>query len=381
MYPRLLDLPRGLNSFIVGPRGCGKTTYLRKTYPDALFIDLLESANVLRYQARPDSLEQEILEQQASVVVLDEIQRVPGLLPTIHRLIEEYPTIRFKMTGSSIRKLRRKATDLLGGRAPMYHIGPLLAAEMQTDWDLQWALAIGTIPLVVSSEHPKDTLRGYLNVYIRQELMEEGLIRNLNAFSRFLEAASLTHGQLWNSSVIARESGVPRQTVDQYLEVLEELFLGFTLGCFSRRAKRMLIAHRRFYLIDAGLFRSIRPTGPLDSSSEIDGAALEGLVATHLLQWTQRSEGSHSLSFWRTRSGLEVDFVVYGPLSFVAIEVKHALSISDKDLKGLNAFLDDYPESHGVLLYRGKERRIKGRIQVLPVEDFLANVIPGQALL
>ena len=366
--------------FLVGPRGCGKSTYLQCQVPEAFRIDLLVSDAVLRYSANPDRLEGDLKARGCSLVVIDEIQRCPQLLPTIHRLIEADKSLWFFLTGSSVRKLRHEATDLLGGRASLQHLGPFLAAELSKDWDFARALQIGTIPLIWCSPDPTNTLKEYLQVYLRQEILQEGIVRNLAAFSRFLEVASMTHAQLWTSAAIARESGVPRQTVDQYLEVLDELFLGFQISVFTRRAQRQLSAHRKFYFTDAGIFRCLRPVGPLDALAEIEGAAIEGLVATHLLQWTQRTEERHSLHLWRTRSGLEVDFIVYGPLSFVAIEVKRGATISPSDLKALKAFHEDYPEASLICLYGGKERLQYGPITCLPVSEYLPGIIPGQAL-
>lgn len=178
----------------------------------------------------------------------------------------------------------------------------------------------------------------------------EGAVRNIGAFSRFLEAVSFSHGSILNVSEVARECQVKRKTVDNYLAVLNDLLLSFRIPVFSRRAKRRLISHQKFYYFDSGAFRSLRPTGPLDSPQEIDGAALEGLVAQHLRAWIAYSNMNCRLYYWRTKSGVEVDFILYGQDTFLAIEVKNSAGINNKMLKGLNAFLKNYPEARGLLL-------------------------------
>jgi predicted AAA+ superfamily ATPase len=206
----------------------------------------------------------------------------------------------------------------------------------------------------------------------------EGIIRNIGAFNRFLEAVSFSHGSTINISEVARECQVKRKTVDNYLAVLDDLLLSFRVPIFSRRAKRHLITHPKFYYFDSGVFRSLRPTGPLDSPQEIDGGALEGLIAQHLRAWIAYSDKPCNLYYWRTKSGVEVDFILYGQNTFLALEVKNASRIKNKMLKGLITFQTDYPEAQALLLYRGNERLLINNILCLPCEQFLKNLIPGQ---
>jgi len=208
----------------------------------------------------------------------------------------------------------------------------------------------------------------------------EGLVRNLGAFSRFLEASSFSHAALLTASEIARECEVSRTTVEGYLSILEDMLIAARLPVFSKRAKRRLVGHDKFYFFDAGVFRAIRPTGPLDRPQEIDGAALEGLVFHHLRAWNDYSGSPCSLHFWRTRAGLEVDFVVYGADEFAAIEVKNAARIRPSDLSSLRAFGDEYPQARLILLYRGEEQYLAGNVLCIPCARFLRHLQPGSPL-
>lgn len=242
------------------------------------------------------------------------------------------------------------------------------------------SLQTGLVPLITSSPDPRETLASYVALYLREEVQMEGIVRNISAFSRFLEAVSFSHGSTLNISEVARECQVKRKTVDNYLAVLDDLLLSFQLPVFSRRAKRHLVSHPKFYYFDSGVFRSVRPTGPLDSPHEIDGAGLEGLVAQHLRAWIAYGNKNCNLSYWRTKSGVEVDFILYGQDTFLAIEVKNSAKINRKMLNGLTAFRADYPEAQAFLLYRGNERRLINNVLCLPCERFLRDLVPGQPI-
>lgn len=211
-------------------------------------------------------------------------------------------------------------------------------------------------------------------------MQAEGLTRNLGNFSRFLEAVSFWQASVLNLSNVARECEVERKTVEGYVGVLEDLLLAWRLPVFTRRARRALAGHPKFYFFDAGVFRSLRPSGPLDRPEEAEGQALEGLVAQHLAAWNAYSGADHQLFFWRTRSGVEVDFVVYGPSGIWAIEVKHAGRVQPRDLSWLRAFRDDYPNCRAILLYRGKERLVRDGVAIVPCEEFLAALRPHEPL-
>jgi predicted AAA+ superfamily ATPase len=374
---RFLQPPKK-SFFLLGPRGTGKSTWVKAVYKDALRIDLLEPDLFRRYSAKPETLK-ELVHGNAdrSVIVLDEIQKVPELLPVVHSLIEEKRGWQFVLTGSSARKLKRTGADLLAGRAVLKSLHPFMAAELGNDFDFSRALRYGLLPLVWNADEPEEVLRAYAALYLREEVQAEGLVRNVGNFARFLEAMSFSHGSLLNISNVARECEVERKVVETYVGILEDLLLGFRLGVFTKRARRETVSHPKFYFFDAGVFQSLRPKGPLDRPEEIQGHALEGLVAQHLRAWIAYSGDSDSLSYWRTRHGVEVDFVVYGPSGHWAIEVKNTARLRDEDMNGLRAFVDEYPNAKAILLYQGRERLKRKNILAIPCEEFLKALRPG----
>lgn len=298
----------------------------------------------------------------------------------MHSLIEEKKGLQFILTGSSSRKLKRSAGDLLAGRALKRVFHPFIASELRERFSLDRALHEGLLPLVVMGKNPSDILETYVSLYLQEEIQAEGLVRNLESFSRFLEVVTFSHGSLLNTSNIARECEVKRKTVENYLNILEDLMLAYELPVFTKRARRELSSHPKFYLFDSGVFYTLRPKGILDRVEEIEGAALEGLVFQHLRAWNDYSAEKHLLSFWRTRSGVEVDFVVYGALGFWAIEVKHSTRVHSQDTKALEEFLKDYPEATAYLLYRGEEKMKLGNVLCLPCEKFLRYLEPNKTL-
>jgi uncharacterized protein len=369
--------------FLFGPRGTGKSTWLRERFPDAVWIDLLRPEEHRAYAARPERLRERLAASpEAETVVVDEVQKVPELLDVVHELIESGgPKRRFVLTGSSARKLRRGGVNLLAGRALLRHMHPFLACELGAErFDLGRALRLGTLPLVWSSPAPEDVLKAYVGLYLEQEVQAEGIVRNLGGFARFLEATSFSHGAPLNLADVARECQVSRSTVDGYLGILEDLLLVSTLPVFTRRARRQLAARPKLYWFDAGVFTSIRPAGPLDRAEEIAGAALEGLVFQHLRAWNDYTGGDHELAYWRTRGGNEVDFVVHGPAGLWAIEVKHTTTVRPQDLRSLRAFGEDFPEARRRLVYRGREPLEVDGIRCLPCERYLLDMVPGEAL-
>ena len=367
--------------FLFGPRGTGKSTWLRHRLPAALYLDLLDPPLHRSLSARPERLRELLAgSPQRRTVVVDEIQRVPELLTVIHAVLEEPAPPRFILTGSSAHKLRRGGVDLLGGRALQCTLHPFMAAELPA-FDLARALKIGLVPLVAGASDAIVVLEGYASLYLDQEVRAEGLTRSIGSFTRFLEAVSFSHAAQLNVSAVARECEVERKVVAGYVGILEDLLLAFRLPVFRKRAKRATVVHDKLYLFDAGVFRSLRPSGPFDRVGEIDGQALEGLVAQHLRAWVAYSRHDAEIFFWRTRAGTEVDFVVYGQPGLQAFEVRNAASVHPGDLRPLRAFRADYPEADAALLYRGREHlRIDG-IWCLPVDDFLRRMVPDQGLL
>ncbi len=372
---RFLQPPAG-SFFLLGPRGTGKTTWARQQFPDALTVNLLQPETFRELAARPERLRELVLgNRDRRDVVIDEVQRAPELLHVVHDLLEQPNAPRFVLTGSSARKLRRGGVNLLAGRATMRSLHPFMAVEL-TSFDLHERLHTGLVPLVVSAADPADTLSAYVAAYIEQEVRAEGLVRQIGDFARFLEVVSFSHGSVLTISNVARETAVHRKAVEGYLDVLEDLLVAFRLPVFTRRASRATAAHPKFYFFDTGVFRALRPTGPLDRPAEVDGAALEGLVAQQLRAWIAYSGAHLELSYWRTRTGIEVDFVVYGNTDFFALEVKNTDRVRPDDLRGLRAFMGEYPECRPMLLYRGTEKMEIGGIPCWPVAEFLARLRP-----
>jgi predicted AAA+ superfamily ATPase len=376
---RFFEVPQQ-SCFLFGPRGTGKSTWLRDRLPGALYLDLLVPDLYRSLTARPERL-RELLggSPHADTVVIDEVQRAPELLTVVHAVMEERAPPRFVLTGSSARKLRRGGIDLLAGRAIQRTLHPFMAAELPS-FDLTLSLNIGLLPLAVSALDPQEVLNAYTNLYVDEEVRAEGLTRNVGNFNRFLEAVSFSHASQINLAAVARDCAVERKTVTGYVEILEDLLLAFRLPVFRKRARRKTVIHEKFYFFDSGVFRSIRPKGPLDRREEIDGAAFEGLVAQHLRAWIAYSREKYELYFWRTQAGSEVDFVVYGENGFWAIEVKNAAQVDRKELRSLKSFRDDYPEAEALLLYRGNERLRMDDIWCLPAEEFMKELKPGRRL-
>lgn len=378
--PRFFPEP-STSYFLFGPRGTGKSTLVTWRHPNALVIDLRLKKEFLRFSADPDLLQELVLARpNNSCIIIDEVQKVPDLLPVVHLLIEKKRGWKFILTGSSARKLKREGVDLLGGRALKKVMHPFMAAELGDNFTLEEALLYGLLPLRFGMADPEETLAAYVSLYIEEEIKAEGLIRHIEPFARFLQTMSFSHGSLLNVTNIARECLVKRTTVDGWISILEDVHIAFQISIFTHKSKRELSQHPKFYFFDPGVYRALRPYSIQDAHTELAGMALEGLVAEHLQAWKDYSPGKHSLNFWRTRSGVEVDFIVLGPLGFWAIEVKHSKNIQPADLRPLTAFLEDYPEAKALLLYCGKERLYKKNILCLPCEDFLRNLRPGQAL-
>ncbi|MFM9102970.1 MAG: ATP-binding protein, partial [Cyanobium sp.] len=314
---------------LFGPRGTGKSTWLGQVFAQALRIDLLAPETRRAYQARPERLRQRIdadpvAHTSPGTVVIDEIQKAPELLDVVHALLEERPGLRFVPTGSSARKLRHGAANLLGGRLVSAAMSPFMASELGSSFDLERALTIGLVPLIWQASDPQANLAAYASLYLQEEVQAEALVRQIGDFSRFLEVISFSQASQLNLASLAREAEFPRKRAESYLSILEDLLLAFRLPVFQKRAQRQLVQHQKFFYFDVGVYRTLRPTGPLDAPEEIEGLALETLVAQHLRAFCQLRRQGGSLSFWRTRSGLEVDFVVYGPDLFWAIAVKRS---------------------------------------------------------
>ncbi len=381
MIPRDFTAPDS-SFFLFGPRGCGKTTWWRDWYNDrAVAFDLLDATMFRELSANPENLRKRVeADEKQHVYVIDEIQKIPELLPVVHSLIVDYPRLCFVLTGSSARKLKREGVDLLAGRALLKHMHPFTAHELGTSFSMEKSIDTGLVPLVTLDSTPAERLDSYISLYVQEEVKYEGLTRNIGAFNRFLRSAALSHGAVLNISAIARDCQVQRKVVENYISILEDLLIARRIFPFEKRARRKLVHHPKLFFFDAGVFNHLRPRGPLDEPAGIQGAALEGLVENHIRAWVDYSSSRIECFFWRTPAGTEVDFVLYGEEIFHAIEVKRSTRVRPEDLRGLRAFLQDYPEASATLLYLGNDRLKEGAIRCIPCAEFLTGLKPNQAL-
>ena len=374
-FKRLLGDPldAGRSFFLFGPRGTGKTTWLRRRVPEAPFINLLRSDFYGPLSAEPGRIRSLVPPGHQGWVVIDEVQRIPALLNEVHDLIESRG-LKFILTGSSARALRRKGVNLLAGRARTYFMHPLTAMEQGDAFDLGRSVRLGHLPARFSDPDPSRYLKDYVQTYLREEVMQEGLTRNIGHFARFIETASLSQGQPLNISGIARDAQVSRPTAENYFSILDDLLLAVRLPVFARRARRRLVSQQKFYLFDAGVFRAIRPVGPLDSAAEMDGPALETLVLQELRAANDYRAFDYGIHFWRTRAQLEVDFVLYGPRGLLAIEVKRSRQLHRADTRSLREFRKDYPVAKCFVLYGGDRELHLDGITALPLERTLPDL-------
>ncbi|MGK5083432.1 ATP-binding protein [Bdellovibrionota bacterium FG-1] len=340
-YPRALDLRPLIakkSLLFFGPRATGKSTLIRSQLNERCFvIDLLKSRYYADLLADPAGLENLIEAQtRADIVVIDEVQRIPALLNEVHRLIEE-KGIRFLLTGSSARKLRREGANMLAGRAWKAELFGLTWTEIP-DFKLDFALRYGTLPAVWQSESPENDLDAYVTTYLKEEIEIESRLRNLPAFARFLKVSALSDGKLINFSQIASDSAIPETTVKSYFQILQDTLLGFSLEPFTATRKRKAIGTAKFYLFDNGVKHTILGTEQLDRNSDLYGSAFESFLGNELRAYLSYRRIKKDLLFWRSKSQFEVDFVVGEQL---AIEVKATSRVTEKHLRGLTALAEE----------------------------------------
>ena len=381
MFERSLALPEaGRETFFLwGPRQAGKSTLLRHRYPDALWVDLLKSEVFRRYLDRPELLRQELASEAARggrQVVIDEVQKVPALLDEVHWLIENRGH-HFALCGSSARKVRRGAANLLGGRAVRYELRGLTAAELGSAFDLDRMLNHGYLPRIYQAARPRRLLDAYVADYLREEVAAEGLVRNLPAFSGFLDAAALSDGEMVNFSNIARECGVASPTAKAYFEILEDTLLGRRLYAYRRRRKRRVIGAPKFYFADVGVVNRLTRRGELSPGAQLYGKAFENWVFHELSACIEYQEWDLELTYWRLPSGIEVDFVL-GDME-VAVEAKASARIARDHLRGLRTLAEEHPgvRRRIVVCLEPRARRTDDGIDILPAAEFVRRIGQG----
>lgn len=380
MLKRSLQLPSpGTETFFLwGPRQTGKTTLLRSTYPDAVYIDLLKAEEYRRYLNNPEYLRQELLSRdETPFVIIDEVQKLPVLLDEVHWL-HENSNIHFALCGSSARKVKRGHANLLGGRAIRYELFGFVSSELASDFDLNRLLNTGYLPRIFLSGQPRRLLNAYVANYLKEEIAAEGLVRNLPAFSNFLNLASLSDSETVNFSTIARDCGVSSQTVKEYFQILEDTLLGRWLPSFRKRPKRRVAHAPKFYFSDVGIVNNLAKRGTVQPGSELFGKAFENWCFHELNAYNIYSEAYAELSFWRLASGMEVDFVVND--MEIAIEAKSSEKISDNHLKGLRSLRVDHPavKRRIVVCNDQKMRVTEDGIEVVPAHLFATMLWEGE---
>ena len=382
MYTRHLKLP-DRSFFLFGPRGTGKTTWLRHVLPEALWFDLLRTQLFLDLSQRPDAFRQQVEALPRNHwVVVDEVQRVPALLHEVHALISEHGRrYRFALSGSSARKLRRLDVDLLAGRALNRQFFPLTASELAFDVEVDEVLRFGLLPQIRSDhQYAVDTMDAYVENYLRQEVQQEALVRRLDSFARFLQVAALMNGQVANVSSIARDAAVARPTVQGYLDVLTDTLIAYWLPAWRRRAKVKEVASPKFYLFDPGVARALagRLREPLEAVER--GFLLETWVL-HELRAAQAIQNlGGELCYWRTPSGSEVDFVWARAARAVGIEVKASATWRREFGGPLKTLVADKIVGAGFGVYTGTAELKDGPLRVLPVNVFLRELAAGRVL-
>jgi uncharacterized protein len=377
MYQReLLDVLRQANKsvLLLGPRQVGKSTLIRGLAPD-LSINLADEVQFLAHASDPALLEQHLRATKPKTVFIDEVQRLPRLLNTIQKIIDESARPpRFFLTGSSARKLRRGRANLLPGRIHMYQLGPLTVEELGDDFDEATALSTGTLPGIYSEpdrKHRVKTLRSYASTYLREEIQAEALTRNVEGFARFLQAAAIGSGQFVDQTRLAKEAAVTRATVQRYYEILEDTLLAHRIDAFSNSDRRRLIQHPRYYLFDVGVYNAL--VGNFEASGDRLGTLLEHFMVSQIVALAHARDADIRLSSYRTEHGAEVDLIVEIGRAIWAIEIKAARQIGSKDRRGLRSFAELVRRPHRRLIaYRGEQRRRLDDIEVWPYREVLA---------
>jgi predicted AAA+ superfamily ATPase len=376
-----ISLPGRQSAFLWGPRKTGKSTFLKAEFPNSLVYDFLQTDLFLEFSKQPSLLRERLLAKSESVldhpVILDEVQKVPQVLDEVHWLIEN-KGVRFVLCGSSARKLKRGKANLLGGRAWRYEMFPLVSTELE-DLNLLRILNRGMIPDHYMRDGYKKALKAYTQDYLKEEVFDEGLTRSIPAFSRFFDAMGYSHGELTNYSNIARECGVDSKTVKEYYQILVDTLLGRIVAPFKKRQDRQVLSRiSKFYLFDVGVAGSITKRRIEEERGELFGKAFEHFILMELYACNSYNELDFDINFWRTKSGLEVDFIL--ARGEVAIEVKGTSRVDKRDLRSLNTFIDQYSPRKSFIVCNEREERVHGKIQIMPWRKFLYDLWEGKII-
>lgn len=390
MFTRIIKIraPKGQSFFLWGARQTGKSSYLVTHYPDSLRFDLLDTELYLRYLREPYLFRQDLLNQPKEKldlpIIIDEIQKVPELLNEVHRFIEG-EKLQFILCGSSARKLRTQSTNLLGGRAWLYHFYPLVFPEIP-EFDLLKALQQGLLPVhyLSSQEALQENLQAYVNVYLTDEIQHEGLVRNLAGFSEFLDMAGLCNGEIINMSNIARDCHIDRSSVKGYFQILIDTMLGYFIYPYHKKIKRdLLVAAPKFYFFDVGIANYLGRRVIPELKGDVAGRSFEHYILMELIAYRDLYKQRFDIHYWRTKTGLEADFIL--DKGVAAIEVKITKQVRQQDIKGLIAFCEEHPHTKAYVISqdlfpRRLEINDQLSIQILPWKIFLEKLWSGEII-
>ena len=361
--------------FLWGARQVGKSTLIKVLYPEAKVYDLLMSDEYGRLIRRPQLLREELGHLgKETLVIIDEIQKIPQLLDEVHWLIVNRG-LRFILCGSSARKLKRVGTNLLGGRALSVNLYPLVSAEIP-DFDLIRAINHGMIPRHYLATAPKKRLQAYIGTYLKEEIQNEAVVRQLASFNRFLDIAAQCNGEMLNYSNIAQDCGVSAVTVKEYFNILEQTLIGYMIPAFTQSKKRRAVTTSRFYYFDVGVVNHLLNRSNMQPGSVDFGHAFEHLMIQEIVAYLSYSESDERLSYWRTASGYEVDAIIGD--GRIAIEFKSCEEVQPKHTKGLRAFSEDFSEARLIIVSLDRNPRLLNGIEVLPATEFLHMMWQGE---
>ncbi len=379
MYKRFLPLEKWVahkSLFLFGPRQTGKSTLLRQTFPEADYYDLLEADTFRELSARPETLRQALNPRQ-KLVIIDEIQKLPSLLDEVQLLLDRNKSLRVILTGSSARKLRRAGTNLLAGRAWTAHLYPLTTPELEKPRLLD-RFNRGSLPGIIDSPEYKEDLKAYVGTYLHEEIRAEGLTRSIEGFSRFLEVAGLANGQQINFTNIGNDAAVPPRTIREHYQILEDTLVGYALPAYQKTLKRKPVVTAKFFFFDLGVAGTLGRWGTIEEGSEMAGRALEHLIFLELKCFLDYHRIDLPLTYWRSLSQFEVDFVVGDK---IAIEVKSKTRVSPGELKGLIAFSEDVALKKRIVVCRESRPRCTDEgIDIIPIEKFLDLLWNGEII-
>ena len=368
------------SSFLLGPRGTGKSTWIKENYRyNSVVYDLLNTSELIRLSREPSLLYQETAHLQPGAwVIIDEVQKIPALLNEVHRIIEE-KKLKFILSGSSARKLEESGVNQLAGRALTYNMFPLVFPEVDFELELEKQISFGMLPSSYLSPNPKKYLQAYSETYLKEEIREEALTRNFGNFARFLEIAARQNGQLTNATAIARDAGVARQTVQGYFDILVDTLIGFWLEPWKLKRTTKQVSHSKFYFFDSGVVRALSGRLPYPATPEEAGPLFECFIINEIRAYLHYTELDYPLYFWRSPNGVEVDILLETSKGFVAIELKNGKRWDKRFNRGMHRLSEEFGKNKiscfGVFM--GDRTLTIDNVMVYPSLGFLRRLWDG----